>query len=236
MGKKLGALFGGDGREGAGCSIFPLFPTASFSWNQGSFGEESGLSGALTHSLPPCRVEEHLRSVPPSDFLHRGAAALPERGALREPGTAGLWLPLLARSVGNSSGASPAPSPPLAAFPELFGLFLLQGKVRAPRRRGILAALLHCLCGPPQLQPQLREEQELALAMAHCEWARGPLCALLDLILSPYGHRSRWEPSGSTALLPLSRGNHLVPWCVGIAHTEKLWACGFGGQVAFSGH
>ncbi|NWS83436.1 ELMD3 protein, partial [Toxostoma redivivum] len=44
-----------------------------------------------------------------------------------------------------------------------------RGKVRAPpRRRGILAALLRCLRGPPRLQPQLREEQELALAMAHC--------------------------------------------------------------------
>ncbi|NXU01944.1 ELMD3 protein, partial [Buphagus erythrorhynchus] len=43
-----------------------------------------------------------------------------------------------------------------------------RGKVWAPRRRGILAAVLRCLRGPPQLQPQLREEQELALAMAHC--------------------------------------------------------------------
>ncbi|NXS61169.1 ELMD3 protein, partial [Brachypteracias leptosomus] len=31
-----------------------------------------------------------------------------------------------------------------------------------------LAALLRCLCGPPRLQPQLRGERELALAMAHC--------------------------------------------------------------------
>ncbi|NXO88948.1 ELMD3 protein, partial [Certhia brachydactyla] len=44
-----------------------------------------------------------------------------------------------------------------------------RGKVRAPRRRrGILAALLHWLCGPPRLRPQLRGEQELALAMAQC--------------------------------------------------------------------
>ncbi|NXS05104.1 ELMD3 protein, partial [Oxylabes madagascariensis] len=42
------------------------------------------------------------------------------------------------------------------------------GKVRAPGRRGILAALLRCLCGPPQLRPQLQGEQELALAMAQC--------------------------------------------------------------------
>ncbi|RLV76501.1 hypothetical protein DV515_00016913 [Chloebia gouldiae] len=84
----------------------------------------------------------------------RGAAALPERGALRQPGTAGLRAPLL------------APAPPGAALPE--GLFVLQGRVRAPRRRGILAALLRCLRGPPRLRPQLRAEQQLALAMAQC--------------------------------------------------------------------
>ncbi|NXO06518.1 ELMD3 protein, partial [Oriolus oriolus] len=43
-----------------------------------------------------------------------------------------------------------------------------RGKVRAPRRRGILAALLRCLWGPPRLRPHLRGEQELALAMAQC--------------------------------------------------------------------
>ncbi|NWH94586.1 ELMD3 protein, partial [Aegithalos caudatus] len=43
-----------------------------------------------------------------------------------------------------------------------------RGKVRAPGHQGILAALLRCLCGPPRLRPQLRGEQELALAMAQC--------------------------------------------------------------------
>ncbi|NXD58594.1 ELMD3 protein, partial [Corvus moneduloides] len=43
-----------------------------------------------------------------------------------------------------------------------------RGKVRAPGRRGILAALLRCLRGPPRLRPQLQGEQELALAMAQC--------------------------------------------------------------------
>ncbi|NXA91026.1 ELMD3 protein, partial [Melanocharis versteri] len=43
-----------------------------------------------------------------------------------------------------------------------------RGKVRAPGRRGILAALLRCLRGHPRLRPQLRGEQELALAMAQC--------------------------------------------------------------------
>ncbi|NXI03538.1 ELMD3 protein, partial [Pachycephala philippinensis] len=43
-----------------------------------------------------------------------------------------------------------------------------RGKVRAPGHRGILAALLPCLRGPPRLRPQLRGEQELVLAMAQC--------------------------------------------------------------------
>ncbi|NXH04711.1 ELMD3 protein, partial [Loxia leucoptera] len=43
-----------------------------------------------------------------------------------------------------------------------------QGKARAPGRRGILAALLRRLRGLPRLRPQLRGEQELALAMAQC--------------------------------------------------------------------
>ncbi|KAM4644983.1 ELMO domain-containing protein 3 isoform 7-T7 [Amazona ochrocephala] len=43
-----------------------------------------------------------------------------------------------------------------------------QRKLRAPRRRQGLAALLRFLFGPPRLQPQLRGEQELALAMAQC--------------------------------------------------------------------
>ncbi|XP_059726477.1 ELMO domain-containing protein 3 isoform X1 [Haemorhous mexicanus] len=63
---------------------------------------------------------------------------------------------------------APAPAPPAAALPERSGLFLLQGKARAPGRRGILAALLRRLRGLPRLRPQLRGEQELALAMAQC--------------------------------------------------------------------
>ncbi|NWZ73149.1 ELMD3 protein, partial [Acrocephalus arundinaceus] len=43
-----------------------------------------------------------------------------------------------------------------------------RGKVRAPGRRGILAALLRYLCGPPRLRPQLQGEQELVMAMAQC--------------------------------------------------------------------
>ncbi|NXW80025.1 ELMD3 protein, partial [Hirundo rustica] len=43
-----------------------------------------------------------------------------------------------------------------------------RGKVQVPGRRGILAALLRCLCLAPRLRPQLWREQELALAMAQC--------------------------------------------------------------------
>ncbi|NWI46890.1 ELMD3 protein, partial [Picathartes gymnocephalus] len=43
-----------------------------------------------------------------------------------------------------------------------------RGKARAARPRGVLAALLRCLCGPPRLRPQLRGEQQLVLAMAQC--------------------------------------------------------------------
>ncbi|XP_016159069.1 PREDICTED: ELMO domain-containing protein 3 isoform X2 [Ficedula albicollis] len=72
--------------------------------------------------------------------------------------------------LGGTSGSSPPPISFTEALQHFQSAELSgsRGKVRAPRRRGILGALLHCLCGPPQLQPQLREEQELALAMAHC--------------------------------------------------------------------
>ncbi|KAM6331268.1 ELMO domain-containing protein 3 isoform 2-T2 [Alca torda] len=41
-------------------------------------------------------------------------------------------------------------------------------KVQVTVRRQGLAALIHFLFGPPQLQPQLQGERELALAMAQC--------------------------------------------------------------------
>ncbi|KAM6331272.1 ELMO domain-containing protein 3 isoform 6-T6 [Alca torda] len=43
-----------------------------------------------------------------------------------------------------------------------------QKKVQVTVRRQGLAALIHFLFGPPQLQPQLQGERELALAMAQC--------------------------------------------------------------------
>ncbi|NXU21120.1 ELMD3 protein, partial [Pardalotus punctatus] len=43
-----------------------------------------------------------------------------------------------------------------------------RGKVWMPGRQRGLAALLHCLWGPPPLRPQLWGERELALAMAQC--------------------------------------------------------------------
>ncbi|KAI1230159.1 ELMO domain-containing protein 3, partial [Lamprotornis superbus] len=107
-------------------------------------------------------------------------------------------------------GGSPAPPPPLATLPDGFGLFLLQGKVRAPRRRGILAALLRCLRGPPRLQPQLREEQELALAMAHCalddsEWVHMRILQTIyqQLTRSKLGcprYGAHWEELGFQGL------------------------------------
>ncbi|XP_068030465.1 ELMO domain-containing protein 3 [Anomalospiza imberbis] len=72
--------------------------------------------------------------------------------------------------LGGTSGAAPPP----ISFTEALQHFqsaelsASRGKLRAPGRRGILAALLRCLRGPPRLCPQLRGEQELALAMAQC--------------------------------------------------------------------
>ncbi|NWV27173.1 ELMD3 protein, partial [Origma solitaria] len=43
-----------------------------------------------------------------------------------------------------------------------------RGKVWMPGRQRGLAALLHCLWGPPRLRPQLRGERALVLAMTQC--------------------------------------------------------------------
>ncbi|XP_050839078.1 ELMO domain-containing protein 3 [Serinus canaria] len=72
--------------------------------------------------------------------------------------------------LGDTSGAAPPP----ISFTEALQHFQSaelpssRGKARAPGRRGILAALLRRLRGLPRLRPQLRGEQELALAMAQC--------------------------------------------------------------------
>lgn len=66
VGDKLGALYAGDGRF-----HFPLVPHGFILLESGiSLEGESRLSEGLTQSLPPCSVGRHLRSIPPSDFLH----------------------------------------------------------------------------------------------------------------------------------------------------------------------
>ncbi|NXW62660.1 ELMD3 protein, partial [Eurystomus gularis] len=67
-----------------------------------------------------------------------------------------------------------ATAAPLISFNEALQYFQTadltecRKKVRATARGRGLAALLCCLFAPPQLQAQLQEERELALAMAHC--------------------------------------------------------------------
>ncbi|XP_061299379.1 ELMO domain-containing protein 3 isoform X1 [Pezoporus flaviventris] len=74
--------------------------------------------------------------------------------------------------IQSGLGGTPAvPAAPIS-FREALHFFetaeLGECRLRAPRRRQGLAALLRFLFGPPRLQPQLRGEQELALAMAQC--------------------------------------------------------------------
>ncbi|XP_009881754.1 PREDICTED: ELMO domain-containing protein 3 [Charadrius vociferus] len=71
-------------------------------------------------------------------------------------------------------GTSASAAPPIS-FNEALQYFQTadlsecRKKVRATVRRQGLAALLRFFFGPPRLQPQLRGERELALAMAQCE-------------------------------------------------------------------
>nr|RLV76510.1 hypothetical protein DV515_00016900 [Chloebia gouldiae] len=120
-----------------------------------SLGKEGtqgwGKGGDPTPCLPPgsdCRISEEQRQ------------ARQEWEALEE----------IQSGLGGTSGAAPPPisfSEALQHF-QSAELSASRGRVRAPRRRGILAALLRCLRGPPRLRPQLRAEQQLALAMAQC--------------------------------------------------------------------
>ncbi|KAL9823463.1 ELMO domain-containing protein 3 isoform 1-T1 [Geothlypis trichas] len=103
------------------------------------------------------------RARPPLRFPSLRRCSTSRARSSRPAGYGRAPAPLLA-----GRGAA-APAPPRAAFPERCGLSSLpQGTARAPGRRGLLAALLRCLRGPPRLRPQLRGEQELALAMAQC--------------------------------------------------------------------
>ncbi|KAM3659235.1 ELMO domain-containing protein 3 [Ammospiza maritima maritima] len=110
---------------------------------------QSGLGGTSGTPPPPISFSEalqHFQSAElPCSRVRPGSGPAPRR----------------------ERGAGPCPAP--GRVPERSGLLSLpQGSARAPARRGILAALLRCLCGPPRLRPQLRGEQELALAMAQC--------------------------------------------------------------------
>ncbi|NWY97025.1 ELMD3 protein, partial [Loxia curvirostra] len=94
-----------------------------------------------------------------------------------------------------------------------------RGKARAPGRRGILAALLRRLRGLPRLRPQLRGEQELALAMAQCalddsEWVHMRILQTIyrQLTRSRLGcprYGAHWEElgfQGRTGSSPLPGG------------------------------
>ncbi|NWZ42865.1 ELMD3 protein, partial [Brachypodius atriceps] len=108
-----------------------------------------------------------------------------------------------------------------------------RGKVRAPGRRGILAALLRCICGPPRLRPQLRGEQELALAMAQCalddsEWVHMRILQTIyqQLTRSRLGcprYGAHWEElgfQGRRRSNPLPRE---IPRPIPKIHSNLLW-------------
>ncbi|XP_041280620.1 ELMO domain-containing protein 3 isoform X3 [Onychostruthus taczanowskii] len=125
---------------------------------------------------PEERPEHRQRVVPPIPALGQGGVLQELMLGVGQPPDPGIseeqrqareeWEAL----EEIQSGAAPPPisfSEALQHF-QSAELSSSRGKVRAPGRRGILAALLRCLCGPPRLRPQLRGEQELALAMAQC--------------------------------------------------------------------
>ncbi|KFP66472.1 ELMO domain-containing protein 3, partial [Cariama cristata] len=76
--------------------------------------------------------------------------------------------------IQSGLGGMSASAAPLISFNEALQYFQTadlsdcRKKVRVTARRQGLAALVRFLFGPPQLQPQLQGEQELALAMAQC--------------------------------------------------------------------
>ncbi|NXO21575.1 ELMD3 protein, partial [Cisticola juncidis] len=104
------------------------------------------------------------------------------------------------------------------------------GKVRAPGRRGILAALLRCLRGPPRLRPQLRGEQELALAMAQCalddsEWVHMRILQTIyqQLTRSRLGcprYGAHWEELGFQG----RRGSNPLPGEIPKIHSNLPWS------------
>ncbi|XP_041335065.1 ELMO domain-containing protein 3 isoform X2 [Pyrgilauda ruficollis] len=142
----------------------------------------SGAGGSERSEQRPERPEQRQRVVPPIPALGQGGVLQELMLGVGQPPDPGIseeqrqareeWEALeeIQSGLGGSSGAAPPPisfSEALQHF-QSAELSSSRGKVRAPGRRGILAALLRCLCGPPRLRPQLRGEQELALAMAQC--------------------------------------------------------------------
>ncbi|NXD30677.1 ELMD3 protein, partial [Spelaeornis formosus] len=102
-------------------------------------------------------------------------------------------------------------------------------KLQAPQRRGILAALLRCLRASPRLRPQLRREQQLALAMAQCalddsEWVHMRILQTIyqQLTRSRLGcprYGAHWEELGfqgrrgsSPLPRPLPKTHSNLPW------------------------
>ncbi|XP_053822376.1 ELMO domain-containing protein 3 [Vidua chalybeata] len=141
------------------------------------------MSGAGGSERPEERPEERQRLVLPIAALGHGGV-LQElvlgEGQPLDPGISEEqrqareeWEAL--EEIQSGLGGTPGTAPPPISFTEALQHFQSaelsasrQGKLRAPGRRGTLAALLRCLRGPPRLCPQLRGEQELALAMAQC--------------------------------------------------------------------
>ncbi|XP_039943812.1 ELMO domain-containing protein 3 isoform X1 [Hirundo rustica] len=139
----------------------------------------SGVGGSERSEEQP---EERQHVVPPipavgqEDVLQElvlGVGQPPDSGISEEQRQAREEWEALEEIQSGLGGTSSTVFPPIS-FTEALQHFQSaelsesRGKVQVPGRRGILAALLRCLCLAPRLRPQLWREQELALAMAQC--------------------------------------------------------------------
>ncbi|RMB91512.1 hypothetical protein DUI87_32091 [Hirundo rustica rustica] len=119
------------------------------------------------HVIPAVRQEDVLQE------LVLGVGQPPDSGISEEQRQAREEWEALEEIQSGLGGTSSMVFPPIS-FTEALQHFQSaelsesRGKVQVPGRRGILAALLRCLCLAPRLRPQLWREQELALAMAQC--------------------------------------------------------------------
>lgn len=138
-------------------------------------GAAGGAAGGAAARCPPGKSPPVLAPGQEGVLqeLVLGAGQPPDPGISEEQRRAREEWEALEEIQSGFGGTSAAPPPPIS-FTEALQHFQSaelsesRGKVRAPGRRGILAALLRCLRGPPRLRPQLQGEQELALAMAQC--------------------------------------------------------------------